>query len=35
MESFLKQNNVDFEQNKIKLPTDTERVKIDIGLSYN
>ena len=35
MKTFLESNNIQFENNKIKLPVDTQHVKIDIGLSYN
>jgi len=35
MRSFLESNNIEFENNKIKLKQTTKSVKIDIGLSYN
>lgn len=35
MDIFLRNNNVEFENNKIKIAENIKRVKIDIGLSYN
>ena len=35
MEDFLKENNIEFENNKIKIKNTTKSVKIDIGLSWN
>ena len=35
MKTFLQSNNIQFENNKIKLNKNINRVKIDIGLSYH